>query len=464
MGLRSLRNRLALIFGLIVFGAISLVYLAVVPQLEGALRQQKVSSLAADAAGPAADAQRRLLAGTTAGALVKTAGDRSGARAMLFDLSTGTQGRTLTLAADSAADADPGAPIPVVAQEAALTGHSARGTEPTDRGRIAEVAIPLRVEGEVAKVLAFSDDLEDVAKNVAFIRQRLVLFGLLALLAAVGAGYVVARALAARVRRLERAARKVAAGDFSSRIESESDDELGRLAEAFDDMQHQLARLQSAREQFIATASHELRTPIFSLGGFIELLADEELDEETRAQFIGQIRGQVDRLGKLTLELLDLSRLESGALVLRTEPTDLGALAREVTSEFTPAIQRHRAEVAVEAAAESDIEIECDPERVAQVLRILIDNALVHTPAGTAITVTADRTDGEARITVTDTGLGIKRQTMPHIFEPFFTSNDDAQGAGLGLTIASELAERMAGRLEARSTPGATAFTLVLPA
>ena len=119
--------------------------------------------------------------------------------------------------------------------------------------------------------------------NVAFIRRQVLLSGGIALVIAVLAGYLVARALAARVQRLERAARKVAAGDFSQPIEADSDDELGRLAAAFDDMQRQLARLDRARKQFIATASHELRTPIFSLGGFLELLADEDLDEETRA-------------------------------------------------------------------------------------------------------------------------------------------------------------------------------------
>jgi signal transduction histidine kinase len=465
-GLRSLRNRLALLFGLIVLGAILLIYMAVVPQLEGALRQQKVDSLAEEAAGPAAQAQRRVDESVRDQRIVQVAADRTGVRVMMFDTSSGTQGaNALTLAADSAPDAEAGADevVPVAAQEAALTGRRAQGTEPTERGRIATVAVPLRVERQVAKVLVFSDDLEDVAENVAFIRGRLVFFGALALLIAIAAGYLVARGVSARARRLETVARKVAAGDFSSRIEVERDDELGRLAEAFDDMQHQLARLHDARAQFIATASHELRTPIFSLGGFLELLADEDLDEETRKQFIEQVRGQVDRLGKLTLELLDLSRLDAGALELRPETTDLGALAREVAAEFTPTIQRHDASVSVEDAADG-IEVECDPERVAQVLRILMDNALVHTPPGTAITLTADRVNGEARVTVADTGLGIKRQTMPHIFEPFFTSNDDAQGAGLGLTIASELAERMSGRLEARSTPGATAFTLVLPA
>ena len=109
----------------------------------------------------------------------------------------------------------------------------------------------------------------------------------------------------------------MASGDFTDPIRADSDDELGQLATAFDDMQNQLARLDRARKQFIASASHELRTPIFSLGGFLELLADEELDEETRRQFLEQIQGQVERMRNLATELLDLSRLEAGALELR---------------------------------------------------------------------------------------------------------------------------------------------------
>jgi signal transduction histidine kinase len=165
---------------------------------------------------------------------------------------------------------------------------------------------------------------------------------------------------------------------------------------------------------------------------------------------------------KLATELLDLSRLESGALELRPEPTDVGQLAREVASEFTPAAQSHESVVVLDLT-EDPIELECDPERVAQVLRILLDNALVHTPAGTGVRVSADRRNGHVRLEVSDRGLGIKRQNMPHIFEPFFTSNEEAQGAGLGLAIARELADRMSGRLTVRSAPGSTTFSLVLP-
>ena len=267
--------------------------------------------------------------------------------------------------------------------------------------------------------------------NVELIRRQVLLAGGIALVIAILAGYLVARALAARVKRLERAARKVAAGDFSQPIKADSDDELGRLAAAFNDMQDQLARLDRARKQFIASASHELRTPIFSLGGFLELLADEDLDEETRRAFLEQIRGQVDRMRNLAVELLDLSRLEAGALELRPEPTDVGQLAREVAAEFTPAAARHESEVTLDLRPEP-IELDCDPERVAQVLRILLDNALRHTPPGTGVRVSAARANGHVRLEVSDRGLGINRQNMPHIFEPFFTSQRAGAGRGAG--------------------------------
>jgi signal transduction histidine kinase len=325
-------------------------------------------------------------------------------------------------------------------------------------GRVALAAQPL---AHKRGVLVLSDSLSDVEANVALIRRQILYSGAVALVIALLAGYLVARALSQRVNRLEQAARKVAAGDFSNPIRADSDDELGQLATAFDDMQNQLARLDRARKQFIASASHELRTPIFSLGGFLELLADEDLDEDTRRAFLEQLRGQVDRMRMLATELLDLSRLESGALELHPEPTDLGELAREVAAEFTPAAQRHRTDVRLDVR--EPLELECDPERVAQVLRILLDNAIVHTPAGTGVQVSAARSDGHVRLEVSDHGLGIKRQNMPHIFEPFFSSDEEAQGAGLGLAIARELAERMQGELSVRSIPGATTFSLVLP-
>jgi signal transduction histidine kinase len=279
---------------------------------------------------------------------------------------------------------------------------------------------------------------------------------------ALAGGYLVSRALTQRVKRLERAAEQVAAGDFGHAITVDSTDELGQLAQAFKNMQRQLGQLESARKQFIATASHELRTPIFSLGGFVELLEDEDLDDETRRRFLDQVRDQVERLRKLSVDLLDLSKLEAGSLELRPEQVDLGELTRAVSGEFEPALAGHDSHLELRLSTRA-IEALCDPVRVAQIMRILIDNALTHTPPGTRIVVTAGRDDGHVRLAVRDDGEGIRDGAIPRIFEPFFTA-DDAQGSGLGLAIASELAERMAGRLSVRSGPGETVFTLEIPA
>jgi signal transduction histidine kinase len=162
------------------------------------------------------------------------------------------------------------------------------------------------------------------------------------------------------------------------------------------------------------------------------------------------------------VDLLDLSKLEAGSLELRPEQVDLGELTRSVSGEFEPTLAQHDSDLLVRLPARA-LDTVCDPVRVAQIIRILIDNALTHTSPGTRIVVSAARENGSVRLAVRDDGGGIDDRSVRRIFEPFYTA-DDAQGSGLGLAIASELAERMAGRLTVRSAPGDTVFTLELPA
>jgi signal transduction histidine kinase len=347
-----------------------------------------------------------------------------------------------------------------VAREAVALRRMATGTENTSAGTVAEAASPVLVRGRPEAVIDYSAPASHIVRTVATVRHQILVAGGIALLLALVGGYLIARWLSQRVKRLERAAERVAAGEFGRPIDVDSSDELGQLAVTFNDMQRQLAQLESAREKFIATASHELRTPIFSLGGFVELLEDEDLDAETRARFLEQVRAQVERLRKLSVDLLDLSRLEAGSLELREEEVDLGELARSVSGEFEPSLAQHDSHLELRLARTLDAQ--CDPVRVAQIVRILIDNALTHTPAGTRIVVTARRSNGRVALAVRDNGVGIEQGAMRRIFEPFYTA-DDAQGSGLGLAIASELAERMAGRLTVSSEPGNTVFTLELP-
>jgi signal transduction histidine kinase len=348
-----------------------------------------------------------------------------------------------------------------VASRAARSGVLETGTGQATSGTLAQADLPITYRGRVTDVIAYSSPVSDVVASVSIVRREILIAGGIALLLVLVGGYLVAGALARRVKRLEVAAERVAAGHFEYPIAVDSADELGQLAVAFNQMQQRLAQLESAREKFIATASHELRTPIFSLGGFVELLEDEDLDEEDRARFMEQVKDQVERLRKLSVDLLDLSRLESGSLELRPEQVDLGELTRSVSSEFEPALAQHDSHLELRLAARR-IDATCDPVRVAQIMRILIDNALTHTSAGTRIIVTATRSDGHVRLAVRDDGGGIDAAALARIFEPFYTG-DDLQGSGLGLTIASELAERMSGRLSVRSEPGQTVFTLEIP-
>lgn len=462
---RSLSNRLAVVFFAITLVAIAALYLYVAPGLRTRLIDQRLSELLTAARADSFEVIKTVGSAdplTTVRNKVNAAALNSGDRVTLLLVAHTRGGVELSPQADSS-KLSAAAALPVgVAQHAARTGIPTTGTERAATGTLAEAALPVSYQRRVTDVIVYSSPVSDLDRSVAIVRQQILIAGGIALLLALIGGYLVARALAQRVKRLELAAEQVAAGEFEHPIAVDSADELGQLAIAFNQMQRQLARLESAREKFIATASHELRTPIFSLGGFVELLEDEELDEETRQRFLEQVKGQVERLRKLSVDLLDLSRLESGSLQLRPEQVDLGELTRSVSGEFEPALAQHDSHLELRLASRT-IEAQCDPVRVAQIMRILIDNALTHTPQGSRIVVTATRADSHIRLAVRDDGQGIDPAVAQRIFEPFYTG-DDMQGSGLGLTIASELAERMAGRLAVRSEPGQTTFTLEIPA
>ena len=465
MRLRSLRTRLTFLSFAVTLVAVGAILFYVAPQLESSLRDQKLRSLAATASAFTpliADVVRNNGSADEINAVVAQVSERSSSRVTLLSVGDGTEGLQLAIFSDSTSQVQITDLRFAVADVAARTGRTATGTESSEEAELGQVAEPIRDEGTVSRAAVFSTPLSDVRGNVALIRRQILVAGALGLLLALGGGFVVSRSMARRVKALEQGAEQVAAGDLTAVFPTGRDDELGQLARALDDMQRQLVALESARRRFIATASHELRTPIFSVGGFLELLEDEQLDDETRREFVGVVREQVARLGKLATDLLDLSRLEAGSLELRPEATDLAVLTRAVTSEFGPALDKHASTLELHLGGEP-IETVCDPERVAQVLRILIDNALTHTPPGTGVVVSAERDNGAVVVAVRDDGPGIAADAAARVFEPFFTS-DDAQGSGLGLAIARELAERMKGSLDIDATAGRTTFSLEIPA
>jgi signal transduction histidine kinase len=334
-----------------------------------------------------------------------------------------------------------------------------RGRVMDDAGDFAEVAAPVDRD----TVILLRASLSDSLATVRLVQRRLLLATVFALALALVLGLTAAGMLAHRLRRLESAAERIAGGDFDAPIVDRGTDEIGQLAVAFDQMRVRLAQLDNARKEFVANASHELRTPLFSLGGFLELLTDEELDEETRRQFLATMQGQVERLAKLSADLLDLSRVDAGQLDVLEEPVDLGDVARALGHEL-----EH-----VAAGSDHELEVDADgavwalgdPERVFQIGRALAINALIHTPGGTRVAIRARRSGDRADLSIDDEGPGIPAAHQEAVFERFYrVEGGMASGSGLGLSIARELARLMDGAVVLDSQPGRTVVTLQLPA
>jgi signal transduction histidine kinase len=455
--MRLPRPRLALKFALALFviivGALGIVYLAVVPRLESRLVNAKIHELERTS-DPVVRAFRDANPITEYQPLANGFSSSLSVRIVVLERLRPT---SLIPIADSNSSSGDVRSDPVAEQ-----AFNSRGTASgriTRGGRdFAEVAVPI----DSTSVVLLSASLRDALADVSLVRRTLILAGIAALGLSLLVGAFAAWRFSARIRRLEDAAGRIAAGDFGHPVVDPVEDEIGQLAGAFDAMRLRLAQLDHARREFIANASHELRTPLFSLGGFLELMANEQLDEQERREFVDEMVAQVDRLTKLATDLLDLSRLDAGQLAVASVPVDVATAARTVGEEFRAVAEGADHELTVDA--EGPLIALADEQRVLQIGRILVENAIRHTPPGTRVLVAAAPRDGSAALAIEDDGPGVPAGDQEHLFERFYRADGGkASGSGLGLAIARELALHMGGSLHLVSAPGKTVFTLELP-
>jgi signal transduction histidine kinase len=451
----GIRIRIALVLVAIVAGALGTAYLIVVPSLENRLVDARLDQLE-ELAGPFA---RSLPEDTLLWQdRVETYAVLTNARVVAFDVLS-TSKPAFAVVADSRRNSSRDVVTDPIALEALVSGKVARGRVTDANGDNANVAIPLDADA----VVLFQAPLGDSLATVRLVERRFLLATAFALALALVLGLTAAGMLANRLLRLETAAERIAGGDFGAPIVDRGNDEIGQLADAFDRMRVQLAQLDNARKAFVANASHELRTPLFSLGGFLELLADEDLDEETRQGFIETMQGQVQRLAKLSTDLLDLSRVDAGQLRMLREPVDLTEVVQLLAGELEP-LATSTGHV-LETALEPGVWAEGDEGRVLQIGRALATNAMVHTPGGTRVVIRSRRRGDRAELAVEDTGPGIPPQHREAVFARFYRVDGGmASGSGLGLAIARELARLMGGSVRLDSERDPTVFVLDLPA
>ncbi len=302
---------------------------------------------------------------------------------------------------------------------------------------------------------------------------------------ALGIAVIVAAAMALRVttplRRLTEASRALAEGDLTSRIPRSKtgagSSELQELATQFNAMADQLQesveiirRDRDRSRDFLADVSHELRTPIAALLTFNELLTERAGDDPTaRAEFLESSRVQLERLDWLAQNLLELSKLDSGLVLLDLRPDDLRAAVETAIEQAGPAARRRGVTLSLEPAS-APIRLRHDPQRIGQVVTNLVGNAIKFTDPGGSVRVRAAPVrDGGATIEVVDSGIGIEPAELPRIFERFYRgslSNEArGSGSGLGLAIVHSIVDMHRGTVEVASRRGAgTTFTVTLPA
>ncbi len=275
---------------------------------------------------------------------------------------------------------------------------------------------------------------------------------IVSLIAAIAVSLFTSQRIVQPIRAMMQASREIAAGHFNRRVTVVSEDELGALADSFNQMAEELELTEQRRLNLIGDVAHELRTPLTNLRTMLEALTDGVLSPEPST--FQTMNNEVLRLQRLVQDLQELSRAEAGEMAMFPEWTDAGELVSSVVDRL--ALQFHDKGVALHVNMASDLpKIYVDPARITQVLVNILGNALQYTPAGGEVWVSVRQIGDELRFVIKDSGRGIPPEDLPHIFERFYRVDKSrartSGGSGIGLTISKHIVEAHDGKIWAKS-------------
>ncbi len=257
-------------------------------------------------------------------------------------------------------------------------------------------------------------------------------------------------------------ARKIAQGDFDTRIKKRNDDELGELCDTINYMAGELEATEKMKNEFISSVSHELRTPLTAIKGWSETVMDTE-DEETRKRGMRVIISETERLSLMVEELLDFSRIQSGRMKMIMDKMDIAAEVEEAAMMYTEKARREGVELICEVTDEAFV-VYGDKNRLRQVFVNIIDNAIKYSDSGGRVRIRMKAAGGAVRIEVADSGIGISAEDLPNVKRKFYKGMSTRRGSGIGLAVADEIITRHGGSLDISSIKGAgTTVTITLP-
>lgn len=291
---------------------------------------------------------------------------------------------------------------------------------------------------------------------------------------AMALGYLLSSSFLDRIQSIDEAAKRIAAGNLSSRVPIEGRDELADLAQTFNYMATQLEEaaeqrreLEKLRRELIAWIGHDLQTPLTSISAIVEALADGMVpDEETRQRYYETARKNISSLSNLIDDMFQLAQIDAGGLTLNYHSVSFADLISDCLESFTEIAKRKSIDL-YGSVSPSIGEVEIDATRINRVLNNLIDNALHHTRDKGQVEVLADLAAEGIRVIVHDNGSGIPAEELPYIFDKFYRGDqsrrDNSRRSGLGLAIAKGIIKAHGGEISVSSKPGQTRFTFIIP-
>lgn len=334
-------------------------------------------------------------------------------------------------------------------------------------GPMFTVAVPMMQRNQVVGAAYIQTAAQAVISDFEGLFKRVFLIALGALFIAGAISFAFSRRLASPLLEMAHASEKLALGDFSHRVTERGSEEMRQLAVAFNTMSEKLQGIEQQRRDFIANISHELRSPMTSIAGFVQAVLDGTVSRDEEKRYLGIVLEETKRLGKLTNTLLNLSRIENEEFKLHPIEFDLNELVRRVLITKMSDIEENRLDIQLDFLRDPFIVI-ADKDQIEQVLINLIDNAVKFTPDGGWVRIRTELLSSDtARVTVQDDGAGVLKQDAPHVFDRFYVSDKahtPGRGTGLGLAISKMILEKHGQHIELLPTQRGAAFAFTLRA
>jgi len=322
-------------------------------------------------------------------------------------------------------------------------------------------------DGVATHVIRFFVDITEPRGAVGMAYMEIILVSLIAVLISVIAVYYTTTRLTRPFMEINEIVQKYSKGDYNVRIPISSIEEATQLAISFNTMADQLKDLEATRRSFVANVSHELRSPLTSMKGFLEAMQDGTIGPDEYEKYIGIVLSETKRMAVMVNDLLDLARIESGKTALKLEIFDINELIRRTLITFEARIYEHHMEVDVKFAQEQYY-VEADSAQISQVLRNIIDNAIKYSPDDSKLRIATYAMKREIYVSIQDNGQGIPEQDVPHVFDRFYKvekahTPSKQGGTGLGLSIVKRIIDQHNQTITLKSAKGkGSTFTFTL--